>query len=296
MAYMDTTIVARLHKQIAKVEDAVSLHRLSPVGLGGMADYLTTVSTTVELAAAVGAAIQCNIPYLVVGRASKVLFSDGGFPGLVIVNESKAIAIDANQSQIVVDAGYPLHQLVTTTTALGLGGVTAFFGCGGTVGGAVYRNLQGRGRSFRSLVRSVTVVKPPAKLDAEATIHRYRREWLDTPALQRSHDFKPRPVLLTLTLQLTSRRSDELRADVAVQRLVQPDHLLGPIFSPLITDRSAWRSLSASYSKKRTVYPSKIPFYLAVRQGATATHAWETIQEIGQALGHTPYLEPVGVW
>ncbi|MBU6389006.1 FAD-binding protein [Patescibacteria group bacterium] len=239
----DEQIRKGLLRQIVKVEDDYSLRRFSPLKTGGVADYFTEAVTAVELAAAVKAAIDMRIPYLVIGNGSRVVFSDSGFPGLVIHNLTHAYGIDRRRSQIVADSGLPLSRFITLAASEGLGGLTHLYGEEGTIGGAIYHNTVADRKPIFSSIRYVTMVMPPARIDREATIVRYRSDWLEKNAeqtklrfLRESRDFhEPQPVLLTALFQLTSVRVDELRTRLwQASRLARAERpkgaVLGPIF------------------------------------------------------------------
>jgi UDP-N-acetylmuramate dehydrogenase len=237
-------ILAILVKDIAHVDRTVSLGPLNPLGVGGTSDFYTEATTTIELAAAVKAAIDAKLPYAVVGEANNVLFSDGGFPGLVIHNKARHVAFDRMRSQVVVDSGVRLRECVTQAAALGLGGMTQFYGEAGTVGGAAYMNLEADGFRFLSLVRSLTMLMPPTKYKAEATIGRYAGEWLKKDGERtKLHIAKaeqpladPQPIILTQVLQLTSMRPEEIRQEVMTQaRRSEQSHVAGA-FGPLFQE------------------------------------------------------------
>src|SRR3972149_7870602 len=61
--------------------------------VGGPADHLTVVKTSVELIEAVRQAQKNNWPYRVLGNGSNTLVADNGFRGAVIINDSQEIKI-----------------------------------------------------------------------------------------------------------------------------------------------------------------------------------------------------------
>ncbi len=129
-----------LLKTLVSVEEGYSLRGFNQLGAGGSADYFTVAHDTVELAAAVKSAIDLKVPYLVIGQGEGVLFSDGGFPGLVIHNQADSYGVALDKSQMVVDGGVTLNRLIMVAASRGLGGLTNFYGDPGTVGGAIFSN------------------------------------------------------------------------------------------------------------------------------------------------------------
>ena len=216
------------------------------LSIGGVADYYIEVASVVELASAVSGAIAAQLPYLVIGGGNRVLFSDGGYPGLLIRNRSSSLVRSADHSQIIVDSGMPLSQLVTQTAAWELGGLTPFYGQTATVGGALYADLAVGGSRFAASLRSVTVLMPPTRLKLEAKIARHPASWLFDPKENGSRLHRLRvaadpfglaPILLSATLQLTNNRSSELMGQIrrSSSRLsVIPRGAVGPLFEPLL--------------------------------------------------------------
>jgi UDP-N-acetylmuramate dehydrogenase len=235
-----------LLRHVARIEDSYSLQSLNPLKAGGVSDFYTEAMDTVELAAAVKAAIDLKIPYVVVGQGSGVLFSDGGFPGLVIHNRSENLAIARDKSQVVADSGMSLQRLITAAANQGLGGLTHLFGQPGSIGGAVYANIGQESHPILSSVRYLTVLLPPARLDREATIARFRTDWMQeqdgVTKLQRLKLAKgveePQPILLSILFQMTNVRTDEVRLRLRNQSAVMAatvprGEAMGPLFSAL---------------------------------------------------------------
>src|SRR5215213_11204007 len=96
----DTSVKTGLLRHIVQVKEEYPLNQWNPLKAGGVADFYAEVESTVELAAAVKSAIDMQVPYLVIGHGDKVLFSDSGFPGLVIHNRTSSFAMATEQSQV----------------------------------------------------------------------------------------------------------------------------------------------------------------------------------------------------
>jgi UDP-N-acetylmuramate dehydrogenase len=232
-----------LLKQVAEVERQYPLQRFSPLKAGGVADFFTVAKDTVELASAVKAALDAKVPYVVMGQGAGLLVSDGGFPGLVIQNVSSSFAVAADKSQVVADSGLPLSRFITMLASRSLAGLTGLYGEPGTVGGAAYSGLSDGYQSVLSSVRYLTMFMPPARIDKEATIARYKTDWLaredGLTRLQAAKAGKgvgeAQPVILTVLFQLTSVRPDEIQLRLQEQSRRSPavSEGMGPVFASL---------------------------------------------------------------
>lgn len=318
---VENSVHKELLKYIAEVELNYPLNIFSPLGSGGVADYFTQAKTTVEVATAVKAAIDCQIPYLVIGQGKGVLFSDGGFPGLVVQNLTGGYALAADRSQVVVDSGMSLSSFITSMASRGLGGITQLYGQPGTVGGAVYANIFGdTGYPILSSVSYLTMLMPPARLDKEATIVRYRVDWLKKhevkggESLTKLQAWKlsrainaPQPVILTVLFQLTNIRPDELQSRLKKQTIQKmPENSMGPVFAPLADTDIITLLIGANVSRLQVggIYPDRYnPNYLLSRsKSARASDVQQLIELMHQAVKETygvdlvHCFEYLGVW
>jgi len=285
-----------LLKQIAKVEREYPLGELNPLGAGGVADYFTVANDTVELASAVKGALDAKVPYMVVGRGEGTLFSDGGFPGIVIQNLSSSCAVAADKSQVVVDSGLPLSRFITMLASRSLGGLTNFYGQPGTVGGATYANLSDGSQSILSSVRYVTMFMPPARIDKEATIARYKVDWLVRPDGLTKLQFQktsravgePQPVILTVLFQLTSVRPDEIQLRLGERAARNPKvEGMGPLFAPLPDTEIETLLVGAGVASLRvgSVFPDRYhPNFLKSRGSARSADIRQLIESIQEKV------------
>jgi UDP-N-acetylmuramate dehydrogenase len=109
--------------------------------IGGPADMLYRALTPDELARAVLAARQLEIPFFLLGMGANILIGDRGFRGLVIKNEVEHVEF-LDDSRVRAGGGAKVyHDLIQATVARGLGGLHHFVGIPSTVGGAVWQNL-----------------------------------------------------------------------------------------------------------------------------------------------------------
>src|SRR6266550_3980284 len=108
-----------------QIQTNVPLKDYSTMRLGGIARSLTTVKTREELAEAVKWAAARDIPILMLGGGSNVIFSDG-YDGLVIINDMRGFTVlheDDESAIIQIGAGEVWDNVVKRSVQLGLSGI-----------------------------------------------------------------------------------------------------------------------------------------------------------------------------
>lgn len=135
--------VAELERRLGagRLERDVALAPYTTFRIGGPADLLFRARTADELATAVAAARELEIPHFLLGSGANILVGDGGFRGLVIRNESAGIRF-LDGDRVEAESGVMVfHDLIQAAFARGLGGLHHFVGIPSTVGGAIWQNL-----------------------------------------------------------------------------------------------------------------------------------------------------------
>ncbi|MEX1113377.1 MAG: FAD-binding protein [Patescibacteria group bacterium] len=102
---------------------------------GGNADFFAEAGDRKTLAALVVAARENALPVTVIGCGSRVVCSDHGYRGLVIRYTADGFLL--SEGEVEVDAGFPVHALIGRLAEEGRGGLEAFAGYPGSLGGAL---------------------------------------------------------------------------------------------------------------------------------------------------------------
>lgn len=124
-----------------RLEHDVPLAPHTTFKIGGPADLMFRALTPDELAQAVLAARELEIPFFLLGLGANILVGDGGFRGLVIKNDVQTIDW-LDDTRVRAGSGVKIyHDLIQMTVARGLGGLQHYVGIPSTVGGAVWQNL-----------------------------------------------------------------------------------------------------------------------------------------------------------
>jgi UDP-N-acetylmuramate dehydrogenase len=125
--------------------------------IGGPARYFFVAKNSEEIVKAAKAANELGLKIFVLSGGSNVLFSDGGFDGLVIKIQNTKYEIQ--DTKIIAEAGVKLADVVRAAAENGLSGLEWAAGIPGTVGGAVRGNAGAYGKSTSEAVESVEALK-----------------------------------------------------------------------------------------------------------------------------------------
>jgi UDP-N-acetylmuramate dehydrogenase len=135
-----------------RLQVEVPLKRYTAARIGGKADAMIIVNSSVELAETVTRLWKLEIPFLILGSGSNVLISDAGVRQVVVLNRAKK-TIFSTQIQppcVWVESGANLGALARRSAANGLTGLEWAEGIPGTVGGAIYGNAGAHGSDMSS--------------------------------------------------------------------------------------------------------------------------------------------------
>lgn len=142
-----------------RVRPDVPLAPFTTFRIGGPADWFLEVTDAGDVVLAVRALAGTGIGLTFLGSGSNVLIGDRGIRGVVVRARTAAIASE-QPSLVRADAGVSINGLVRWTVLRGLGGLEAWAGTPGTVGGAIVGNAHYAGQLIGELVASVRLVQP----------------------------------------------------------------------------------------------------------------------------------------
>jgi len=108
--------------------------------IGGPADLFYEATSADDLARAVLAAREAELPVFVLGLGANILVGDKGFRGLVVRNVArKARWLD--DGRLWVESGAVMHDVILEAVRRGWSGFEHYVGIPSTVGGAIWQNL-----------------------------------------------------------------------------------------------------------------------------------------------------------
>ncbi|MCL2679995.1 MAG: UDP-N-acetylmuramate dehydrogenase [Coriobacteriia bacterium] len=143
-----------------KVSTNTPVSALTTMRLGGDARYCITITTPSDLADAYAFAADKGLPTYILGGGSNVVGRDGGFDGVIMLNQLKSItAVSETSDQLLlrVGSGEDLDALVHFTVARDWCGIEALAAIPGTVGGAIMQNAGAYGQEIAQVLLGVDV-------------------------------------------------------------------------------------------------------------------------------------------
>lgn len=199
-----------------RLQEHVVLRDFTTMKVGGVADYFFEAKNVSDLMEAVLAARADKIPYFILGGGSNIIISDYGYSGLVIRNKSSNISIVRDKSQIIADSGASLGSVILKAVDASLGGMEPLFGIYGTIGGAIYGNVEAYGVRIFDFVKSVTLFSPQDKIisksadwfEPEYRMTKLKKE--KSSSRSESSDY----IILTVRLQLAHNKREQLLANI----------------------------------------------------------------------------------
>jgi len=210
-------VVKKLGFNRIKINEPLSEHVYMKVG--GPADLFYEAKTSAELAEAVKAAIEAQVPVTVLGNGANVLVSDKGVRGLVIKNSAKSAKF-LSFGFVEAESGVDMTALIIGAKNRKLVGMERMLKVPATVGGAVYMNAgdTGKTRFFGDLVVSVEVI------DKEGNEKKLRQDECEF-AYRSSRFQKTGEVILKAKIQLQEGTKEQLEGetrDILVRKMNHP--------------------------------------------------------------------------
>lgn len=192
----------------------VPLSRFTSFRIGGPAELVAEPGDVERLAELLRYLTDERIPRIILGAGTNVLFSDGGFAGVVVrMSPIGGLDVHTNGSghaRITVGAGISLPQVVSRSAKLGWTGLEDLWGIPGSFGGAVTTNAGAGAGSIGDKLVEINLLTPRGeelKLRRENLEYGYRFLRLPTGS-----------VVIQGTLELPAGDSDTIQAYLEAAR------------------------------------------------------------------------------
>lgn len=126
----------------SRLERDVALAPYTTFRIGGPADLYYRAADAEDLARAVTAAREHDVPWFLLGTGANILIGDRGIRGLVIHNHARRIEVDAETDRLTAESGAVMWpDVIETAVDHGLAGIEHYPGIPSSVGGALWQNL-----------------------------------------------------------------------------------------------------------------------------------------------------------
>ncbi|HKJ04596.1 MAG TPA: UDP-N-acetylmuramate dehydrogenase [Geopsychrobacteraceae bacterium] len=126
--------------------------------IGGPADLLVEASDQHQVTTVVHFARKHQIPLVVIGQGTNLLFDDAGVRGVVLKIGGRMSRINIDGQRIVAEGGAWVPQLARQSMRAGLSGLEHCIGIPGTVGGLVMMNGGSQRKGIGENISQVRVV------------------------------------------------------------------------------------------------------------------------------------------
>lgn len=133
------------------IQQNVPLSQHSTMRLGGNAAYLTDITDRDDIKQAVAWAKDRNLPVMMIGGGSNIVWRDEGFSGLILVNKIKGYGLkleDDGNAYVAIGSGENWDQTVGRTVESGLSGIEALSLIPGTAGATPVQNVGAYGQEI----------------------------------------------------------------------------------------------------------------------------------------------------
>jgi UDP-N-acetylmuramate dehydrogenase len=149
-----------------QILENISLVRYTGMAVGGQTRYLVEVHNRMELLEGLSWAQEKNLPVIMIGSGTNIVWRDEGFNGLLLVNKIEhydAYEEDAENVYVTVGSGEVWDSVVKKTVTAGLTGVEALSLIPGTAGATPVQNVGAYGQEIASALLSVEAFDTQAR-------------------------------------------------------------------------------------------------------------------------------------
>jgi len=136
----------------------VSLTSYSTMGLGGSAAHLVEVTSRTEVTEALSWAAERQLPAVMIGGGSNIIWGDEGYRGLVLVNKILGYEVyqeDQTNVYLTLGSGEQWDNVVQRSVSAGLTGIEALSLIPGTVGATPIQNVGAYGQEVSQTLTTI---------------------------------------------------------------------------------------------------------------------------------------------
>jgi UDP-N-acetylmuramate dehydrogenase len=144
------------------LQENVIMANYTTAHVGGPAGGLIPINSINELEQASKTLWKLNVPFKIIGSGANVLFSDRGYPGVVLVNHAHTVKINTHSIPpgAWAESGANLSSIARQSALRGLSGLEWAATIPGTFGGAVYGNAGAQDLDIAASLAWVEIMTP----------------------------------------------------------------------------------------------------------------------------------------
>lgn len=179
------------------------LSRHSTWRIGGPADLFVAPSSWQQVGLLLRHTHACNIPTIIIGKGSNLLFDDAGFRGIVIKISRKLARLSISGMSVRAESGIATPRLARAVGLAGLSGLEHIVGIPGTLGGLVVMNGGSQRKTIGEVIVEVKV------MDLCGEVHTVGHDECEL-SYRHSKFQNADSVLTEVTMELSAGRRDEI--------------------------------------------------------------------------------------
>ncbi len=166
-----------------RLRTGYSMASLTTFRIGGPAALYLELESDSDLAAAGHAALEADLPVIVVGKGSNLLVSDDGFPGLVLRLGKRFRWAARDGARILAGGAMPLPALAGIAYRHGLSGLEFGVAIPATLGGATRMNAGAHGHELAEVLDRIDLfmLREQARVSIPATTGHFSYRRSDLP-------------------------------------------------------------------------------------------------------------------
>ncbi|MCW1908430.1 MAG: UDP-N-acetylmuramate dehydrogenase [Candidatus Saccharibacteria bacterium] len=141
-----------------KIIENVSLTKYSTMRLGGFARFVANIKSRQDVVDAAAWAETRQLPLMMIGVGSNIVWGDKGYSGLIMINQIKGFKVfkeDDGNIYLTVGAGEVWDEVVKKAVKKGLSGIEALSLIPGTAGATPVQNVGAYGQDMSQILVSV---------------------------------------------------------------------------------------------------------------------------------------------
>lgn len=186
----------------------VSMKEYTTMKVGGKADFMVLADSIENIRKCVNLLSSQNVPFLIMGNGSNLLFTDNGYHGVIIKIGPAISNTEVDGDIITAEAGALLSSVANLAMENSLTGLEFAFGIPGTIGGAAYMNAGAYdGEMKQVIIESLCIDKEGRYITLRGDEHNfsYRHSRMQDEDL----------ICLKVKLKLNRGNKEEIKAKMA---------------------------------------------------------------------------------